>query len=354
MISGGLGSTVADWFAETKINEDAVMQVLPDISIHAESFTRAESFSDEKLIDLTQRVLTAGAAHFILAGRYFRILKARNPGRFMKIVKLEFEDYSIDTIENWMTIEEAFPDPTTWANLPSAWTTQLILARIPQELRHQWMEDGTIHRRLTGKLAQDLLCEALPAPVPINDPDHDGDGDHGGGGDHGENHDDGEQEGDHAKVNAEINRGGVGADSNAELEHLKAHVKELEAYIEQLKAEKTCDEREIATLKGRVTELTAAAGLSDIPIKHQRCQFSHALETAEEADRSKNKLERERLQKDAGHYVLEIVQSSRRDGLDTGLIDLVYRAEPKELTKDKETSFVPTGTEAHSQEQVSI
>jgi len=138
--------------------------------------------------------------------------------------------------------------------------------------------------------------------------------------------------------------------SDAELERMKAHIEEVQAYVERLEAENEQLKAENEQLKA---EKLAAAGLSDIPIWHQRRQLTYAIQTAEEADGSKNDLERERLQKDAGRYILEIVRSATRDGLDIELIDLVYRAKPEQLTKDKETSFAASAAEAQP-EQVGV
>jgi len=131
------------------------MRVLPDI-VHV------DSLATEELIDLTQRTLTAGTAHFVLAGRYFRVLKDRLRGDFIATMEMKFEDWSIDKIEAFMAIEEAFPDPATWARLPSHWTTQLRLTRIPKELREQWIrdEDETINPHLSRRAAEDLVVKA--------------------------------------------------------------------------------------------------------------------------------------------------------------------------------------------------
>jgi hypothetical protein len=113
-----------------------------------------------------------------------------------------------------------------------------------------------------------------------------------------------------------------------------------------LEAEKRCDERRIAILEDRVAELTAAAGLSDRPCWHQRRQLTRAIDAAQGACQSKSDSdERRRLQMDAGCHVLEIVQSAKRDGLEIGQLDLIYRSRPEQIQTNGE-SFVPLGTEA--------
>jgi hypothetical protein len=331
------------------------MRVLPDI-VHV------DSLATEELIDLTQRTLTAGTAHFVLAGRYFRVLKDRLRGDFIATMEMKFEDWSIDKIEAFMAIEEAFPDPATWARLPSHWTTQLRLTRIPKELREQWIrdEDETINPHLSRRAAEDLVVKARLLTDGGGDQDQadgggdqdgDQDGDRGGGDDHGDAEQDSDDHPEPQPANqVDVARRNVDTSSDAELERMKAHIEEVQAYVERLEAENEQLKAENEQLKA---EKLAAAGLSDIPIWHQRRQLTYAIQTAEEADGSKNDLERERLQKDAGRYILEIVRSATRDGLDIELIDLVYRAKPEQLTKDKETSFAASAAEAQP-EQVGV
>jgi len=344
------------------------MNILPDISGHDQLVAmEAEmegiaSLSDDELIERIHKTESAGTALYVYAGRMYIELKRRHPGRFTEIIKLQF-DHTLDEVEDLMFIAREFPDSSQWRRLPAHKTTLRILARIPREIRDQWIREDKIDVNVTKVIAKELVLEARAESIHGDD----GDGCDDSGGDGG--HDDVEQDsGDHPEPRTDaqpasqvdVARRNTDTGRDAELERMEAHVEEVQAYNEQLKAEneqlkaeKTCNEREIDTLRKRVAELTAAAGLNDIPIWHQRRQFSYALETAEEADKSKNKLEREQLQKDAGRYVLEIIQSARRDQLDVGLIDLVYRTEPKEITKDKETSFAASAAETQP-EQVGI
>ena len=346
------------------------MRVLQDISTQIESYSYIETLSEGELIDRAQRILAAGSAFSILSGRYFRALKARYPGRFMDTIERDFDGISIDRIEAWMFIEQAFPDPATWANLPPAWTTQLVLARIPEKQRFQWLKDGTIHRGLSGALARDLLRKALPTPAPASDSGRDDDGDHGGDGDHGRedgNHGDadGQQEDQVGVDFIEPGRGAgiidlswkdTHAGRNAEVEGLKAHNEELQAYVERLESEAKNSDREKEDLKGRNAELEATIGF-DVGW-NQRCALKNAMETVEEALTNKaDSGERHRLVKLAGDYIVDLVLSARHANLSIERFDLAYRPNVEErfTPKGKEDeSFVPTGTEAHSQEQVSV
>jgi hypothetical protein len=85
------------------------MTILADTSIanHALVLSTTERISDDDLIDRIQRELTAGTAHYILAGRDFIELKDRLRGRFIEVVELKF-DMSIDVIEIWMILHERF------------------------------------------------------------------------------------------------------------------------------------------------------------------------------------------------------------------------------------------------------
>src|SRR5262245_64771159 len=106
------------------------MTILDDTSIanHALVLSTTNPLSDDDLIDRIQRELTAGTAHYILAGRDFIELKERlGHGRFTDVVELKF-DMSLDVVEIWMAIARAFPDPAKWQFLPSAYTTLIILA----------------------------------------------------------------------------------------------------------------------------------------------------------------------------------------------------------------------------------
>jgi hypothetical protein len=84
--------------------------------------------------------------------------------------------------------------------------------------------------------------------------------------------------------------------------------------------------------------------------RNQRSILSHAIETAQEAIKSKDDSnERRRLQADAGAYVLDIVRTARRDGLDVERFDLAYRPRPEEKVTKGEESSAPLGADAQLQ-----
>jgi hypothetical protein len=135
------------------------MNVLPDVSAPYQILPPIESLSDDELIEETQRVLRAGTAFHIAAGRYFLALKDRFRGRFIEKVEMRFDE-SIDTIEGYMAIAREFPEPNTWRFLPSYWTTLHKLTRIDRDIRDRWIRDGTIHPRLTHEEAKELVRRA--------------------------------------------------------------------------------------------------------------------------------------------------------------------------------------------------
>jgi hypothetical protein len=326
------------------------MTILADTSIanHALVLSTADRISDDDLIDRIQRELTAGTAHYILAGRDFIELKDRLRGRFIEVVELKF-DMSIDVIEIWMNIARAFPDPARWQFLPSAYTTLNMLTRIPQETRDLWIDEEKINRRTTWARAKDLVeeCQTLAEIDRDDDGDDDARDADAGGNDHQDDGDHSEQRADTQPTDQTVTRENIGADSN-EVERLKAHIEDLEAYIERLEAEAEHSESENELLKRRNAELEAMIGF-DVG-RNQRSILSHAIETAQEAIKSKDDSnERRRLQADAGAYVLDIVRTARRDGLDVERFDLAYRPRPEEkLTKGEESS-APLGADAQLQ-----
>src|SRR6516165_12338325 len=109
------------------------MSILPDVSASYRVLS-PDLLSDDELIDETHRVLRGRKTFSMAAGHYFLAQKERFQGKFLEIVEMKFDE-SIDTIEAWMAITKAFPDPKTWKLLPSAWSTLVILARIPEPLR---------------------------------------------------------------------------------------------------------------------------------------------------------------------------------------------------------------------------
>src|SRR5262249_1324715 len=123
---------------------------------------------------------------------------------------------------------------------------------------------------------------------------------------------------------------GAGANSNAEVERLKAHIEDLEAYIERLKAQAGHSEGENELLRRRNAELEAVTGLGNVGW-NQRRLLSHAIKTAQEAIKNKDgSNERRRVQGDVGAYIIDLVGSAKIDDLDVERFDLVYRPKPEE------------------------
>jgi hypothetical protein len=359
------------------------MAVLPDISVRHQihqALLSVDSLSDDELVEGARQMLCAGTAFHIAAGRFFIAMKERFRGRFIEVVEMEF-DQSIDVIEALMAIAREFPDHNTWCLLPSCWTTLERLTRISQDVRDRWIHDGTIHPRLTEREARELVQRAKildSTAIGDNSGDHDserGDDDRGGDqdGDRGD-HRGGDQDGDHRdddhgdtgaepdggdhsepranlqSTNQIVAREDIGVDgSNAELERLKAHIEELEAYIEQLEAQAGYSENKTEALERRNAELEAVTGLGNVGW-NQRQLLTRAIEAAQKAIQSKDdSKERLSLQKDAGTYIIELVRSARRDGLDVERFDLAYRPRPEEkLTKGEESS-APLGADAQLQ-----
>jgi len=334
------------------------MAVLPDISVHHQVpqvllSVDLDSLSDDELVEGAHQMLRVGMVGHIAAGRFFIAMKERFRGRFLEIVKMKFEQ-SPDVIEAMMAIAREFPDPNTWASLPSCWTTLERLTRIPQDLRERWRCSGIIHPRLTHEEAKELVRRAKLGNLDDDGGDQGGDRDDGHSSDQdgdrgGDDRGDAKQDGDaRSKPGTDIQLtdqvGGAGADSN-EVERLKAHIEELEAYIERLEAEAEHSEGENELLKRRNAELEAMTGF-DVG-RNQRSLLSHAIETAQEAIETKDDSnERRRLQMNVGTYILDIVRSAERDGLDVERFDLAYRPKLEELPKDEERDSASLDAEA--------
>jgi len=324
------------------------MATLPEIYVHRQVqqvvlSIDLDALSDDALIEGTHQMLRIGMAGHIAAGRFFVAMKERFSGRFVEIVEMRF-DQSLDVIEAMMAIAREFPDPNTWSSLPSCWTTLERLTRIPQDLREEWRCGGIIHPKLTHREAKELVRRAKLSNVVDNGDDHDGDS----GAEQ-----DAEQDVDDQSEpcpTAQPTHEDIDADSD-EIERLKAHVEELEAYIAQLEAQAGHDALEIETLKHRNEELKTITGLGDVGW-NQRRLLTRAIETAQEAMQNKDdSAERQRLQRDVSAYVIDIVRSAKRDGLDIERFDLAYRPKVEEKpTNSKEISFVPTGTEAQPEQ----
>ena len=332
------------------------MTILADTSIanHALVLSTTDQISDDDLIDRIQRELTAGTAHYILAGRDFIELKDRLRGRFIEVVELKF-DMSIDVIEIWMNIARAFPDPARWQFLPSAYTTLNMLTRIPQETRDLWIDEEKINRRTTWARAKDLV-EEYQTLAEI-DRDDDGDDDardaDASGNDHQDDGDHSEQRADTQPTNQPIARENTNVGSNAEIEHLQAHIEEQQAYIERLKAEAQFSEGRVEILERRNAELEAMIGL-DVG-RSQRSLLSHAIETAQKAIKNSKdgSNERRRLQGDVGAYIIDIVRTAKVDDLDVERFDLAYRPKVEEnlprVEGESSESSALLGAEAHLQ-----
>jgi len=340
------------------------MSVLPDISGHDQLLVleSAGAVSDDELIERIQKTLSGGMALHIYAGRDFIELKRRNPGHFTEIIALRF-DQSLDDVEDLMFIAREFPDPSMWGRLPSHKSTLRILARIPREIRDPWIWDDTINVGTTRVVAKELLQKAhaiTQEAQPYLEGDDAGDvggdggddagdagraadGDDGDGSDdigdgHRDRGDDQREDGDHA--NQELV-----SYLNIHIRELEARNRELETRNRELEAELTAratqSEIETANLLNRITELDAAAGLSNVSIWHQRRQLANAIEIAQEACRNKNDSARRQLQMDAGRRILEIVQSAKRDGLEIEQLDLVYRLKSEQFNKGQESFVSP-------------
>src|SRR6516225_358114 len=100
---GALGRASLAVFAESNLSGcptarpmRSAMNVLPDVSAPHQILPPIESLSDDELIEETRRVLCAGTAFHIAAGRYFLALKDRFRGRFLEVVEMRFDE-SIDT-----------------------------------------------------------------------------------------------------------------------------------------------------------------------------------------------------------------------------------------------------------------
>jgi hypothetical protein len=205
--------------------------------------------------------------------------------------------------------------------LPTAWTTLYTLARIPAHLLLEYIADGTVHARLSGKEATQLLKRGANRRR-----NRDGDA-AGHGGDHGGDHSgcDHQHAGDHQHTadpagNVPAANTMIDPNSQGEIERKLARLDELERETRRQAIQLAGYESEVAELKAKLG--------SEPPIRAQRKLFQQALRSLRKAE-IPGTLQKERraLKQHATSDFVELVRSAVRDGLKPERFDLVYRPE---------------------------
>jgi hypothetical protein len=283
--------------------------------------------------------LELGALAYISAGR--RLLAAKQAlkgtnGSFTHLVTVLL-GHSLDTAERWMAVagHPVLADSANLRSLPTAWTTLHTLSRISPELLLQYIVDGTVHARLSGKEAAQLLKRSA---TESRDRDDDDAGDGDAGRDHGEDRhgDRGRDYGEDRHVDGQENHDAaptgngltirpaddptIGSNSPGEIERKLARLGELERETRRQMIQLTGYESEVEELKAKLGP--------EIPIRAQRRLFQQALRRLQKSE-FPGTLEKERhsLRQRATTDFVELIRSAIRDGLKPERLDLVYRPE---------------------------
>jgi hypothetical protein len=288
----------------------------------AEDPTSAPPETAEDWAEVIRHDLATGTAAYISAGRKFieakQALKRTN-GSFTHLVT-DLLGYDLDTVERWMEIARhpVLSDSANSRILPTAWTTLYTLSRIAPELLAKYIADGTVHGRLSGKAATQLLKRGANGG---RNPDGDGDREERRDGDgHGDDranaHDrDGDRSDDHQAPDSAI-----GPNSQGEIERKLARLEELEREQAQWEIERHGYDREVEELKAKLGPET--------PLRSQRRLFQQVLRALKKSE-VPGTLDKEVrfLKQSALTDLVELVRSAIRDGLKPERLDLVYRPE---------------------------
>jgi hypothetical protein len=281
--------------------------------------------------------LVAGTASYINAGRKFLQAKQalkRTNGSFIHLVT-DLLGYDLDTAERWMEIARhpVLSDSANSRILPTAWTTLYTLSRIPPKLLQKHVVDGTVHARLSGKAATQLLKRGANGGRDPNgggdtgrDHDEHRDGDAGRDGVHGDDRGHGSDRSyDHrhtgdAAGNSPAADDAIGPDSPGEIARKLARLEELERETRRHAIQLSGYESEVVELKAKLGP--------EPPIRAQRKLFQQALRALQKSEVA-GTLEKERrfLKQSATTDLIELVRSAVRDGLKPERLDLVYRPE---------------------------
>jgi hypothetical protein len=298
--------------------------------------------TEEEWAEVIRHDLTTGTAAYISAGAKFiqakKALKKTN-GSFTHLVTVLL-GYDLDTAERWMEIarHSVLSDSANSRILPTAWTTLYTLSRIPPKLLHKHIADGTVHARLSGKAATQLLKRgANGGRNPDGGGDTGRDGVHGDDRDraHNDDHSDdhgGDHSGDHQRADKQETRDAdpvgntpaadtvIGPDSPGEIARKLARLEELERETRRQAIQ-------IVGFESEVAELQAKLG-PETPIRSQRKLFQQALRALQKSEVA-GTLEKDRrfLKQSATTDLVEVVRSAVRDGLKPDRFDLVYRPE---------------------------
>jgi hypothetical protein len=211
--------------------------------------------------------------------------------------------------------------------LPTAWTTLYALSRIPPKVLLEHVADGTVHPRLSGKAANQLLRRGANGG---RNPDGDGDRDHGGrrdqdaGRGHGDDCADDHGRGDDRNGDRR-HTGDAGAADSAIGPNGPAEIARKLARLEELERATRQQANQLAGYENQVAELQAKLGP---PIRAQRRLFLRALRALQKCE-VPGTLPGDALllKREAITDLVELVRSAIRDGLKPERLDLVYRPE---------------------------
>jgi hypothetical protein len=285
--------------------------------------------------------LVAGTAFYISAGRKCIAAKdalKKTNGSFIHLVT-DLLGWNLDIIERWMEIARhpVLSDSENFRNLPTAWATLYTLSHIKPKLLLKYIADGTVHARLSGKTATQLLKRGVnggrnPDGGGDTGRDHDehrdGDAgrDHGRDGIRGDDHghssdrsDDHQHAGD-TVGNSPATDDAIGPDSPGEIARKLARLEELERETRRQAIQIIGFESEVAELKAKLGPETN--------IRAQQRLFQQALRTLQKSE-TPGTLDKDRrfLKQSATTDLVELVRSAIRDGLKPERFDLVYRPE---------------------------
>jgi hypothetical protein len=285
--------------------------------------------TEEEWADSIRSDLTAGATHYISAGR--KLLEAKKElkkhgGSFINLVEVKL-GWNLDTAEKWIAIagNPVLADSATLRNLPTSWTTLYALSRLPPKMLEQCIKDGTIHPGLTCKAATALAKKARGSNSDSTETGLSTETTASAGADQ-KVHDVPTVSGsdipttyDQA-IQAAAQKEEIGPNSRGEIERKLARLEELERKKAQLEIQRHGYEREVEELKAKLPPET--------DIHCQRRLFQRALRALQKSETPHTpETEKRSLANSAMTDLTELVRSAMRDGLRVERLDLIYRPE---------------------------
>jgi hypothetical protein len=287
--------------------------------------------TEEEWAEAIRSDLTAGAAHYISAGR--KLLEAKKElkkhgGSFINLVEVKL-GWNLDTAEKWIAIAQnpVLADSATLRTLPTSWTTLYALSRLPKEVLERCIKNGTIHPQLTCKaatalakkprrsnsdaassteteLSTETAATAVAGPKVQDAPTI-------CGSDIPVSHD--------QALYAATQEEEIGPNGRGEIERKLARLEELEREKAHWEIQRHGYEREVEELKAKLG--------AETDIRFQQRLFQGALRALQKSETPHTpETEKRSLANSAMSDLIEL-RSAVRDGLRVERLDLIYRPE---------------------------